>query len=320
MGSLTANGQVYLYNPNGFVFGKGSSVDVNTLVTSTLNITDDVFKNNGIINEFGNNNGGAALKGKPGEDKNNPCVGGICVEAGANVHVGKAGQLIMAGRMVDNKGNLQAGQYGDIILVASKDKVYLQPASKDSPLSGLWVEVGTGGKVNNSGEIKVKEGNVTLAGFAVNQAGLISATTSVNVNGSIRLLAREGNVYDFAQQLVPVDNGETSKTSTTRSKDLNDGLGTTSNVTFATGSVTQIVADDNGGKPSMVRNSPFHIWKYPPIPRISNRVLQLLLREAGLMLPPPIIWSTQNKGIKAGLFWMTERSLMFREQKTSRLR
>ncbi|KJV07047.1 two-partner secretion domain-containing protein [Methylocucumis oryzae] len=36
LGKLTADGQVYLYNKNGFVFGKDSVVDVNTLVATTL--------------------------------------------------------------------------------------------------------------------------------------------------------------------------------------------------------------------------------------------------------------------------------------------
>jgi len=41
MGQLNANGQIYLINPNGIVFGQGSQVNVGGLVASTLNITDD---------------------------------------------------------------------------------------------------------------------------------------------------------------------------------------------------------------------------------------------------------------------------------------
>lgn len=44
-GSLTANGQVWLINPNGIVFGKGSKVDVGGLVASTMNIANDDFLN-----------------------------------------------------------------------------------------------------------------------------------------------------------------------------------------------------------------------------------------------------------------------------------
>lgn len=42
-GQLNANGQVWLINPNGVVFGQGSRVDVGGLVASTMNITNADF-------------------------------------------------------------------------------------------------------------------------------------------------------------------------------------------------------------------------------------------------------------------------------------
>ena len=35
-GMLNANGRVYIYNPNGIVFGKTGQVNVNTLIASSL--------------------------------------------------------------------------------------------------------------------------------------------------------------------------------------------------------------------------------------------------------------------------------------------
>src|SRR5688572_9273344 len=43
LGSLSANGKVFLVNPNGILFGKGAQVNVAGLVASTMNIADADF-------------------------------------------------------------------------------------------------------------------------------------------------------------------------------------------------------------------------------------------------------------------------------------
>ena len=235
LGSLTANGQVYLVNNNGFIFGKDSTVDANTLVASALNISDANF-NGGIIRTFDNNpntptpalSGGATTNAE------------IKVEAGASIHVGPKGTVILAAPTVSNSGSISADQNGQILLVASQDKVYLQPASITSPFAGLLVEVGTGGKVNNNAgaNIAVRAGNITLAGFAVNQSGRLSATTSVDVNGSIRLLAREKAIVDLSS-------GALTASQTVRNPGTpSEQAGT---VTLDSGSLTTILADAKGG-------------------------------------------------------------------------
>lgn len=116
----------------------------------------------------------------------------------------------------------------------------MQTANKDDPFAGLIVEVDTGGKVTNatSGNISVRQGNVTMAGFVVNQQGRVSATTSVNVNGSIRLQAAEKSGVLGARLVA---------TRTDRAADAGDGLGTKASVTFGANSNTEIVADAEGG-------------------------------------------------------------------------
>jgi filamentous hemagglutinin len=235
-GQIKANGQIYLYNQNGFVFGKDSVVNANSVLASTLDISDEVFTR-GITRVF-DEDGRAALAIepiKPGATID-PKNASILIEAGAKIHADKSGRIIIAAPKIINKGSLSTDEQGQIILAASQDKVYLQAASKDDPFTGLLVEVDTGGKVENVGDILAKQGNVTMSGFLVNQGGKVSATTSVNVAGSIRLLAQEkaAKISDTLRA-----------TKTKREIDNNDGLGTEAKVTFGSGSVTQIVAEND---------------------------------------------------------------------------
>ncbi|KJV07046.1 hypothetical protein [Methylocucumis oryzae] len=162
----------------------------------------------------------------------------IQVEAGGQLKVADGGRLILAGQTVENAGKITGGKQAQLILVASQDKVYLQPAENDGPFAGLLVEVGSGGKVTNLGEIATRQGNITLAGFAVNQSGRVTATTSVDVNGSIRLLARQGARKE-GDALAAFD--------TNRPDDGGDGSGYASTVTFGKNSQTKIIADADGG-------------------------------------------------------------------------
>ncbi|MBS1212812.1 MAG: hemagglutinin-related protein, partial [Proteobacteria bacterium] len=247
LGSVTANGQIYLVNQNGFVFGKGSRVNANTLVSSTLDISDDTF-NRGITKVV-DQDGRAALTGS-GEVYLRDAAGNyildargqrqkirIGVEEGASIKAGKNGRVILAAPSVENRGEIAAPD-GQILMVAAADKVYLQEAGSDSKLRGLVVEVGTGGDVSNFGKIVAQRGNATLMGFAVNQNGRVSASTAVQANGSVRLLAREGAVSRREGDRWLVESKKTARTT-----ELGDGLGRKAQVTMGAGSVTEAVPD-----------------------------------------------------------------------------
>lgn len=247
MGSLTANGQVYLVNQNGFVFGQNSQINVNSLVATTLGISETVFQN-GITKAF-DNNGSAALQGN-GEVYLKDNQGNfvldqhgakikiqIFIEQGANIKTNApGGRVIIAAPVVNNVGTIETPD-GQTILAAAKDKVYLQEAGSDSDIRGLLVEVGTGGETNNVGKVLAERGNASLMGFAVNQQGIASATTSVSLNGSVRLLAREG-IQDPSGT-----GGKLLPKSTVRSIDLDDGLGSQATVHLAGGSSTGVDLD-----------------------------------------------------------------------------
>jgi filamentous hemagglutinin len=201
-GQVTANGQIYLVNPYGFVFGGTAQVNAAGLIASTLGISDQVF-NAGLLapqvlsGTFGNK---AALSGNIGAD-GNPLPGGdpntssIIVEQGAQIST-PGGRLLLAAPNVQNSGSLSAPD-GQVVLAGGQN-VYLL-ASQDPSLRGLVVEVdGNNASAANqvttatntaTGVISAPRGNVWMVGLAVNQDGRVSATTSVAANGSVHLEA-----------------------------------------------------------------------------------------------------------------------------------
>jgi filamentous hemagglutinin len=204
LGSLNANGRVYLLNQNGFVFGQRSVINVGGLIASSLNMTDAAIEN-GIA--------GAINANQPAFDRfatNNGFAGGIDVQQGANISTSDGGQVFMFAPDIVNRGTISTP--GGQTLLAAGSPVYLATSSDDN-LRGMLVEVGVGGTVTNGdsaansgvadpsklvGQIIAERGNVTLAGLAVNQLGRISATTTVRENGSIRLQARDGGSIELA--------------------------------------------------------------------------------------------------------------------------
>ncbi|MDD5036495.1 MAG: filamentous hemagglutinin N-terminal domain-containing protein, partial [Methylococcaceae bacterium] len=217
LGSLKANGQVYLYNQNGFLFGKDSTVDTNTLVATTLDLSKDA-KDAGLSRAINNKGNPAfikdpALTGQSAayytDAQGKPQKREIDIEAGAKLSTQDGGRIMIVAPSIVNQGDIETPG-GQAILAAATDKVYLQEAAADVPtdasqaidktqpnnyVRGLLVEVSTGGDVRNVGKIAANRGNVTLAGFAVNQEGVVSATTSVRLNGSVRLIARDGGPF-----------------------------------------------------------------------------------------------------------------------------
>lgn len=177
-GNLSANGQVYLVNANGFIFGKEAAVNANTLVATTLKISDQVFEK-GISKVVDANAAPGAGNADPvaaltadgsiyrelGNGKREKIR--ILVEAGAKVAAAAGGRVVMAAPDVENRGTIAAPD-GQVILAAATDKVYLQESDDDN-LRGLLVEVQTGGDVKNVGKILTERGNTTMMGFAVAQ-------------------------------------------------------------------------------------------------------------------------------------------------------
>ncbi len=208
-GALKANGQIYLLNPNGIIFGGNARIDVGGLIASTLN-TADSRVTRGLLTEtsdkavFFKDPDFAATAGVAD-------AGTIRVLPGAQLYAAgrdEKGTIVSAGRIflfapdVANGGDIKVDGGGQVILAAG-NKVYLG-STTDTTLRGLLVEVADGVKVENGGTISTTRGNITMMGLAVKQAGTLTATSAIRENGSIRLIARETSAAPD-RNLNPVD-------------------------------------------------------------------------------------------------------------------
>jgi filamentous hemagglutinin len=187
-GNVTANGQIYLLNPNGLIFGSSSVVNVGSLLASSLNMTDATFQSGILASTLLKNHQGVLQPYTDSQGNVIANTGTITIQSGAQLSAADGGRLLLAASTVQNSGSLSAPD-GQVILAAGQT-VYLT-ASHDPNLRGLVVEVDGGGTASNQlgGALSAAHGNVSLVGLAVNQDGRISATTSVSANGSVRLEA-----------------------------------------------------------------------------------------------------------------------------------
>ena len=205
-GSLRSNGQVYLLNGNGILFGASARIDVGSLVASTLNIDNADFLSGLTDSIYGVRPSlklDSAVLGAPAVGR-----GFVEVAAGAEIRSASGGRVFLfaedvlnAGRIETPSGQTVLGAGTEVYLQApTAERIYASEVNPQVPaVRGLLVEVGGGnGSVTNTGEIVTARGNTTLVGMAVNQSGRISATTSVSENGSVLLLAR-GNASALQQ-------------------------------------------------------------------------------------------------------------------------
>lgn len=207
IGSITAAGQVYVINQNGIIFGGTSQVNVHTLVASSLPINDNLVER-GLLNNpdsqflFSALPIAAGSKGTPSFTPSAALTptgnrGDVTVQPGAVLlsptSVEKVGgRIALIGPNVTNSGTILTPD-GQTILAAGLQVGLDAHKSTDPSLRGLDVYVGSvgtyGGTAINRGLIEAHRGNVTIAGKAIRQLGIINSSTSVSLNGRIDLIA-----------------------------------------------------------------------------------------------------------------------------------
>jgi filamentous hemagglutinin family protein len=207
-GKATAGGQVILINQNGIVFDRGAQINTQSLVASTLNLSNSRFlsgalSGGGLVSpafEGGYDDSGNTLLGSTPAGTIRIAGGSAADPATPRISANVGGSVMLFAPRVDNEGGIITAPDGQVILAAGR-KAYLalNEDENNTTLRGYVVEVeaATGGPgvsltnlVRNAGTISADRGNVTLAALAVNQLGRVSAQTAVQSNGSVYLKAR----------------------------------------------------------------------------------------------------------------------------------
>ncbi|MDB5852197.1 MAG: filamentous hemagglutinin N-terminal protein [Herminiimonas sp.] len=182
LGSLNANGQVFVVNPSGILFGVGSQVTVGGLVASSRSISDTDFL--------------AGLYRFGGTDVSNPVVNYGHISAKDGGYVALIGPIVQNGIPTAEGGTAQ--NRGTIVtphgtaLLAGADQVTLQ--LNGSSLLGYTIDRGAVNAVTENaqfGTITADGGKVILTSKAVNALapavvnnyGIIEATTIVEAGG-----------------------------------------------------------------------------------------------------------------------------------------
>ncbi|WP_250455987.1 filamentous hemagglutinin N-terminal domain-containing protein [Caballeronia sp. ATUFL_M2_KS44] len=172
-GQLNANGQVFLVNPAGVMFARGASVNVGSLVASTLGISDDAF----LAGKYRFTQGGAA-------------AGNVSIEPGAAITAAAGGAVALLGAQVDNSGRVSA-TLGKIAMGAGSD-ITLDFAGDGLTMLKVNDKVANA-LVSNAGVLEADGGQIVMSARAADEA----AASVLNQTGTVRarsVEARNGRI------------------------------------------------------------------------------------------------------------------------------
>jgi filamentous hemagglutinin family protein len=211
LGSIKADGAVYLINQNGIIFGGSATVNTHTLVASAVGLSDSQFLA-GIVNQqayTASNSVGTITP--PAFSNTSGTTGDVIVQAGAIIQTAPpssvttgGGSVYLFGANVENDGMIStpdgqtvlaaAGQASIVTLpagstgvpgstsilspgrsdpqdVVSPSDVYLT-ASTNPNIRGVTVLMDNGGTATNNGVILAPTGNITVTGMNVRQSDI----------------------------------------------------------------------------------------------------------------------------------------------------
>ncbi len=193
LGSLSANGQVFLLNPNGVLFGAGAQVDVGGIVASTLSLSNDDF----LAEHY-------TFAGDPTGAGGDTFGAGVVNQG--NITASQGGYVAFIAPSVTNEGVIRAN--GGTVALGAGSQVTLNLA--DNQLVGFTVDkAALGALAQNRQLIQADGGTVILSALAkdallssvVNNDGVIEARSVSSRDGVIRLDGGDSGVVSVAGSL-----------------------------------------------------------------------------------------------------------------------
>jgi len=170
-GSLQANGQVFLVNPNGILFGQSAQVNVGGLLASTLDISNEDF----MAGRYSFNGTGPGLVRNEG-----------------NLQTAPGGYIVLLGARVENAGLLRTP--GGSVVLGAGQRMHLDMTGDG--LLNLNVEASAlDAGIENQGVIQAGGGLVLMTARAkdamldtvINNNGIVEAQSAFSRNGKIIL-------------------------------------------------------------------------------------------------------------------------------------
>jgi filamentous hemagglutinin family protein len=191
-GRLDANGQVFIVNPNGVIFGPGAQVNVGGLLASTLNLSTSDFMS-GHYAFAGGGRGDWRDRRWHRHDRDD---GAAVVNLGT-IKSAPGGYVALIGARAINAGTIDTPN--GVAALAAGERIAVTLG--DHSMIGLSVERGAlRALAANRGLIQADGGQAWLTASAedalfssvVNNTGIIRARSAVSENGVIRLVAEGG--------------------------------------------------------------------------------------------------------------------------------
>lgn len=211
-GAINANGQVFIVNSAGVLFGKGSQVNVGGIVASTLDISNNDFMagnykfsgtsnasvvNQGRIRARGGGEGGGyvALLGKTVSNEGVIAarLGTVAMAAGEKITLNFGGDSLLD--VTIDKGTLNALVQNKRAIIANGGQVIMTAKAADQVLSA---------QVNNSGVIQARtmaalKGGSNGGSVRIGKIKLLAHGGTTNVSGKLDASAPKGGNGGFIE-------------------------------------------------------------------------------------------------------------------------